>query len=255
MKQVQIGNMVFSKVICGSNPFYGHSHFSLARDAEYRDRFDDQRIEHTIQRYLDRGGNTVESPANQRMVSILTRLRDRSSDPVRFIGTTRIDETSEMKSHHQKVAFLIAHRADICVVHAQFVDRPREGGSIGGLKELVEQIHDAGLLAGISTHRVSTIELCEQQSYGIDTYMFPLNLLGFAYPGYAGSESVQERVALVRGVSRPFILIKALGAGRIPPKEGLQFLAENTKPNDLISMGFGSEQEAEESIELVEALY
>ena len=85
--------------------------------------------------------------------------------------------------------------------------------------------------------------------------MFPLNLLGFAYPGYQGTESVQERVAIVRGVPRPFILIKALAAGRIPPKEWLQFLAENAKPNDLISIGFGSEQEAEESMELVEKMF
>jgi hypothetical protein len=255
MKQVHIGNTAFSKVICGSNPFYGHSHFSEARDAEYRNRFDDQRIENTIRCYLDRGGNTVESPANERMVSILTRLRDRPSRSVHFVGTTRIDETSDMKSHQQKVAFLIAQRADICLVHAQFVDRTRKGDSIGGLKELIDQIHDAGLLAGISTHRVATIELCEKQRIGIDTYMFPLNLLGFAYPGYQGTESVQERVAIVRGVPRPFILIKAFAAGRIPPKEGLQFLAENAKPNDLISIGFGSEQEAKESMELVEKMF
>jgi hypothetical protein len=255
MKQVHIGNTAFSKVICGSNPFYGHSHFSEARDAEYRHRFDDQRIEHTIRCYLDRGGNTVESAANERMVSILTRLRDRPSRSVHFVGTTRIDETSDITSHRQKVAFLIAQRANICLVHSQFVDRPRKGDSIGGLKELVDQIHEAGLLAGISTHRVATIELCEKQSIGIDTYMFPLNLLGFAYPGYQGTESVQERVAIVRGVPRPFILIKALAAGRIPPKEGLQFLADNAKPNDLISIGFGSEQEAEESMELVEKMF
>lgn len=255
MRQICIGEAAFSKVICGSNPFYGHSHFSEARDAEYRGRFDDPMIETMIRRYLGKGGNAVESPANQRMVTILAHLRDQSSGPLRFVGTTRIDETSDMRSHSQKLAFLIANQADICVVHSQWVDRPRSGDTIGGLKELVDQIHGAGLLAGISTHRVSTIELCEKQGYGIDTYMFPLNLLGFAYPGYQGTESIKDRVDIVLGVSRPFILMKALGAGRIPPKEGLHFLAENSKPNDLISMGFGTEQEMEESMELIEALF
>jgi hypothetical protein len=120
---------------------------------------------------------------------------------------------------------------------------------------MVEKIHAAGLLAGISTHQVETVELCERRNCGIDTYLFPLNPSGFVYPGYKGRETVQERVDIVRGVAKPFILIKVLGAGRIPPAEGLSFVAEHAKPNDLISLGFGTEDEASESLRLVETLF
>lgn len=255
MKKITVGNRSFSKVLCGTNPFYGHSHFSAARDAEYLARFDDRRIEQTIAACLRRGINTVESSANRRIVSILSTLRDAGGPPIHLVGTTRIDETSDMKSHQQKLSFLIENRAEICVVHSQYVDRPRAAGSLEGLAPLIEKIHEAGLLAGISTHRVRTVEVCETQLYGIDIYMFPLNLSGFVYPGYDGNESVQARVDMVRGVSKPFILIKTLGAGRIPPQEGLQFLAENVKPNDLISLGLASEQEIDESLGLIEALF
>lgn len=255
MKQVTIGNRSFSKILCGTNPFYGHSHFSAARDAEYLTRFDAPTIERTIRACLRRGVNAVESPANQQIVSILSTLRDGISQPIHFVGTTRIDETSDMKSHQRKLSFLLENRAEICIIHSQYVDRPRKTDSVEGLERLIEQIHAAGLLAGISTHRVRTIELCETQGYGIDAYMFPLNLAGFVYPGYDGSESVQERVDVVRGVSKPFILIKALGAGRIPPREGLQFVAENAKSNDLISLGLASEQEVDESLGLVETMF
>jgi hypothetical protein len=255
MKQVTIGNLNFSKVICGANPFYGHSHFSEARNAEYLARFDDETIERTIQRCIDLGINTVESSANERIISILSRLRQKNPEPVHFVGSTRIDETSDIKSHQQKLAFLIENRAAICVVHAQYVDRPRKGDSIGGLDRLVDKIHDAGLLAGISTHRVETVELCEKQGRGIDAYLFPLNLSGFVYPGYEGTETVQERIDVVRSTPKPFILIKILGAGRIPPGEGLQFIAENAKPGDLVAIGFGSEDEVSESVELAEKLF
>lgn len=50
MKQVAIGSLSFSRIICGANPFYGHSHFSEARNAEYLSRFDDETIERMIQR-------------------------------------------------------------------------------------------------------------------------------------------------------------------------------------------------------------
>lgn len=255
MEQVTIGNLAFSKLICGTNPFLGHSHFSGARDAEYARRFDDEMIERTILRCLSSGINTVESDTNERILSILPRLRDEHSEPIHFVGSTRIEATSEIKSHQQKLSALIAKRAEVCVLHAQYVDRPRKGDSIGGLAQLIEMIHGAGLLAGISTHRVETVELCERQGYGVDTYLFPLNLSGFVYPGYRGTESVQDRVDVVRNTPTPFILIKTLGAGRIPPEEGLHFVADNAKPGDLVSIGFGSEDEVSETVELVERLF
>jgi len=255
MKQVTIGNRSFSKVLCGTNAFWGHSHYSEARNAEYLDRFDDDTIERTIQHCISLGVNTIESCTNERIVSILSRLRGRNPAPIHFVGSTRIDETSELKTHQQKLSFLIQNRTDICVVHAQYVDRPNKGDSIAGLEEMVDKIHSAGLLAGISTHQVATIELCENRNYGIDTYLFPLNLSGFVYPGYKGRETVQERVNTVRAVAKPFILIKVLAAGRIPPSEALPFIAENAKANDLISLGFGTLDEATESLKLVEALF
>jgi hypothetical protein len=255
MKLVKIGDTRFSKVICGTNPFLGRSHFSAARDAEYAGRYDDEAIEQTIMECLRRGVNTIESSASERMMRIRSRVQDSTPEPIHFVGNTRIDETSEMKSHQAKLSFLIENRAAVCVIHAQYVDRPRRGDSIGGLERLVDKIHEAGLLAGISTHKIETVELCENQGYGIDTYLFPLNLSGFAYPGYEGKETVQDRVDLVRSVNKPFILIKVLAAGRIPPDEGLQFVAENSKPNDLIDIGFGTDEEAAESIELVEKYF
>jgi hypothetical protein len=255
MKRVRIGDWEFSKAICGTNAFYGRSHFSAARDAEYQTRFSPERIARVVQLGIARGINTVEGSASAQLDATLAAVRARSPQPVHFIGSTRIDETSEMKSHQQKLEHLIAVGAKICIVHAQFVDRSSNATEIAGLETLLDKIHAAGLLAGISTHQVSTVELCEQRGYAIDTYMFPLNLLGFVYPGYRGCETVQQRIDLVRSVAKPFILMKTLGAGRIPPAEGLQFVAENSKPNDVISLGFGTEEELEETVGLVEKYF
>ena len=255
MKQIAVGGSSFSKILCGTNAFWGHSHFSEARNAEYLARFNDETMEQTIQKCLDLEINTVESCGNERIISILARLRQRNSNPIRLVGSTRIDETSEIKSHQQKLAFLLENRADICVIHAQFTDRPRKERSIAGLKELVEQIHGAGLLAGVSTHRVDTVELCESRNYGIDTYLFPLNLSGFVYPGFKGNDTVRDRVNIVRNVAKPFVLIKTLAAGRLPPDEGLHFVAENSKPNDLLSIGFGGPEEITETVRFVEKYF
>jgi hypothetical protein len=250
MQQVLVRGKPFSKVVCGTNAFYGRSHFSEARDMEYRSRCDDDCIKSVIARCLEYGVNTVESSANERIIRIISELRREVRAPIHFIGSTRIDKTSAMRSHQQKFRFLIENRADICVVHSQFVDRPRATEEIRGLREFTERTHEAGLIAGVSTHRVSTVELCEAHDYGIDVYLFPLNLQGFVYPGYDGDESVADRVRIVQNTPKPFILMKILAAGRIPPSEGLQFALETAKPGDIVTLGLSSVEEAEESLSL-----
>jgi hypothetical protein len=248
MEKIKIGKKDYSKIIAGTNAFYGHSHFSAARDLEYKKRFTDDYIRNVLQLCIAKGVNSIETCANERILGIITDLKNENS--INLIGTTRIDETSQMKSHQLKLKYLINNGSDICVIHSQFVDRPGSGGEIKGLQALVDEIHAAGLLAGISTHKNSTVELCEKK-YNIDVYLYPMNLLGFVYPGYDGNETVKERTELIKNTARQFIVMKTLAAGRIPPKEGLEFALDNIKDNDIITLGLGSLEEVEESIEIV----
>lgn len=250
MKKVEIQGRYFSKVICGTNPFYGFSHFSEARNSSFLKKFTDDYIEKAINICLSQGINTVESSANERIWKIISDLK--ANHKIQFIGSTRVDETSPLKSHQQKLQFLLEIKADVCVIHSQFVDRPSKNNQIKGLQQLVDRIHEQGLLAGISTHKVSTVELCEMNDYGIDLYLFPLNYLGHVYPGYKGNETVDERIHLIQQVPKPFVIMKSLASGRIPPQEGLPFVLKNSKAIDLISLGIGSVGEAKESIAIVE---
>jgi hypothetical protein len=252
MEKVSIDGTLFSKVVCGTNAFYGRSHFSKTRDVEYSTRCNDEYIKRMLVRCMDFGVNAIESSANERIQQIITDLRAQYQTPLYLIGNTRADKTSEMKSHQEKFKFLIENRSDICVIHSQFVDRPRKTEEINGLKRLIQKIHESGLIAGISTHRNSTIELCENQEYGVDVYLFPLNEIGFVYPGYDGNESVAERIRIIQNTPKPFILMKTLGAGRIPPIDGLQFALENCKSSDIITLGLGSMGEVEESLSFVQ---
>lgn len=248
MNKTIIGKKDFSKIIVGTNTFYGHSHFSYARDAEYKKRFSDEYIKNVINHCLNKGVNSIETCANERIINIIDDLRKERK--INLIGTTRIDETSEMKSHQLKLKYLIENNADICVIHSQYVDRPNSNGEIKGLQSMLDEIHSAGLLAGISTHKNSTVELCERK-YEIDVYLYPFNMLGFVYPGYNGNETVKERLDLIRNIDKPFIVMKPLAAGRISPSEGLEFVLDNIKNSDIITLGVGSIEEAEESIDIV----
>jgi len=248
MKKIKIGKKEYSQIIAGTNAFYGHSHFSAARDSEYKKRFSDDYIKNVLKLCIAKGVNSIETCANERILNIITSIKKESK--INVIGTTRIDETSPMKSHQMKLKYLINNGADICIIHSQFVDRLSSGSEIKGLQYMVDEIHAAGLLAGISAHKNSTIELCEKK-YDIDVYLYPMNMLGFVYPGYDGNETVKERLDLIKNTDKQFIVMKILAAGRIPPKEGLEFALDNIKDNDIITLGIGSLEEAQESIDIV----
>jgi len=84
--------------------------------------------------------------------------------------------------------------------------------------------------------------------------MFPMNMLGFVYPEYEGNETVKERIDLIKSVNKQFIIMKALAAGRIPPSDGLKYVLDNIKENDIITLGLGSIEEANESIDIVNSI-
>lgn len=253
MRRVSICGKEFSKIVLGTNAIYGRSHFSEARSLEYEERCTDGYVARLIDTCMRFGVNSVESSANERISRIMAEVERRNAARLRFIGNTRKDATTEM-GHTEKIEYLKENRADICVIHAQFVDWPRRNHVIGGLKRLIDDIHGCGLIAGISTHKISTVELCEEQDYGVDVYLFPLNETGFVYPGYDGAETPDQRIETIQGTEKPFVLMKTLGAGRIPPAEGLAFALENSKDNDIITLGLGSIEEAEESLTIAQKL-
>jgi len=248
MEKIKIGKKEYSKIVAGTNAFYGHSHFSTVRDLEYIKRFSDDYIKNVLKLCIAKGVNSVETCANERILNIINDIKKENN--INLIGTTRIDETSLMKSHQIKLRYLINNDADICIIHSQFVDRLSSGSEIKGLQLMVDEIHEAGLIAGISTHKNSIIELCEKK-YDIDVYLYPINMLGFVYPGYDGNETVKGRIDLIKNTNKQFIVMKTLAAGRIPPKEGLEFVLNNIKDNDIITLGLGSLDEAEESLDIV----
>ncbi len=242
MKTITINQNEFSKIICGTNAFYGRSHFSDSRDKEYTDRFNDEYTEETLRFCMEQGMNTIETSANQRIWEIIEKVRGQGT--LHLIGSTRLDHTSPMNSHMEKLNFLIERRAEICIIHSQFVERPGSG-EIPGLDRMIEMIRKEGLVPGISAHSVSTVEFIEKK-YDVDVYLFPLNMTGFIIPGYEGKETAQDRIDLIKGIDKTFILMKTLAAGRIPPAEGLSFVLENCKEKDIITIGIGSIEEARE---------
>ena len=181
------------------------------------------------------GIDTYETSASERawMSSGASASR---RPPLDFIGSTRIDETSETKSHAQKLQFLIERRRSGASstpstwrCSGRATRSPASTGCWTRSMPPVAVRH----LGPSGRHRGAMREARVRHRH----LPFPLNLTGFVDPGYKGTETPVRRGGTRPQRGEALHLMKTLGARRLPPAEGLQFVAENSKPNDLISIG------------------
>ena len=121
-------------------------------------------------------------------------------------------------------------------------------GVIRGVEPLLARIRSLGMLPGLSTHCPETITVSDAAGYDVETYIQPLNSIGFLC-----QVETDWCANVIRGAKHPCVCIKPLGAGRVMPPTGLAFAYENCKPNDTVVIGMLSIQEAEEDIEIARA--
>ena len=94
MEKIKIGNKDYSKIIVGTNAFYGHSHFSAARDSEYKKKFSDDYIKNLLELCFSKGVNSIETCANERIVNIINGIKIKDNDII-TLGLGSIEETEE----------------------------------------------------------------------------------------------------------------------------------------------------------------
>jgi hypothetical protein len=245
----QIANLTVSRMICGTNPFFGFSHFSAARDDWLREHFTDERILQVMQKCDEFGINAVISSPNERMPGLLKALADRTGRRWIWLCTPSGTDAAVVA---EGIRWCAAHEAEICLPHTSYTDShlvPCED-RIAGLKELTALIRDLGMIPGLSTHRPEALTVSERAGYDIEVYLQPLNPIGFLCP-----VETDWTARVIRSTPKPVVAIKPLGAGRVMPPTGLPFVYSSIKENDAVAVGFMSAREVEEDVAIaLEAL-
>jgi hypothetical protein len=116
---------------------------------------------------------------------------------------------------------------------------------IVGIEPILAEIRRLGMIPGLSTHRPETIIVCDKAGYDVATYIQPYNAAGFLC-----QVETDWIGRVIRNTPKPVMCIKPLGAGRILPPTGLQFVFNTCKPNDMVVIGTMNVYEAEEDVQL-----
>ena len=242
-----IGGVEVSRIVCGSNPFFGFSHFSAAKDNWLRKYFDIPRIVEVMAKCAEFGVNCVLSCPDPRMHEAIQELERQTGHHMVWMCTPWTQEVDLSEG----IKWCADHGAEICMPHTCWTDSRLNvaKNQIDGLEPYLEQIRSLGMVPGLSTHRPEVVLVGDAAGYDIETYIQPFNVDGFLCA--VETDWVGK---IIRGTPKPVVCIKPLAAGRVMPEAGLGFVFRNNKPKDTVAIGFLSPEEAEEDIKIAIAI-
>lgn len=203
MPMTSIGGIEVSRVVCGSNPFFGFSHFSAAKDAWLRGYFDIPRIVDVMAKCAELGVNCILSGPVPKMYEAIQELDRQTGRHMVWMctpGTQDNDLSDEIK-------WCADHGVEFCMPHTCWTDARLNIGKnrIEDLEPYLEQIRGLGMATGLSTHRPEVITVSDSAGYDVDAYIQPFNVAGFLC-----AVETDWVAQVIRNTLKPVVCIKPL---------------------------------------------
>ncbi|TAM84014.1 MAG: hypothetical protein EPN47_04190 [Acidobacteria bacterium] len=259
---INLGPHRVSRLIVGSNPIYGYSHFNYILDRLMREYFTDERIVKLMLDCEKHGINTWQASFNYDMKRQFPKIRGEGCN-IQFIclaASWHFDQNmgrtpKEILDGTIKCAQAAMEFKPIGIaLHGGATDILFRAGKIELVKTYVDRVHDMGTLAGISTHNPKILETLHEKGFGNDFYMAGLQYLTRrpeewmeeigAHPldeGWIDSDP-PRMAAAVRNVDKPTLVYKVLAAGRKcrseeQKRQAIEWAYRNIKPIDATIIG------------------
>jgi len=227
LPEIELGNLKVSRLILGSNPFFGYSHRGKEADAEMRAYFTPERLAQLLDDAARVGMTAVAAPVYPQWTAFWGRYRDEGGKLATWIAqpdqSDRIPDLIDEAAH--------AGAAAIFVQGAR-VDEQFAEGRMDVLREWVERIRDLGLPAGLASHRTDTHLAVEHARIPTDFYFQCL----FRPHSYRPSERV-EALAAIRRLPKPVVAYKVLAASRLAAGPAFRAVMGGLRPTDGVCVG------------------
>jgi hypothetical protein len=252
-----IGKVKISRLICGGNLISGYAH---SRDLMYvspllMHYFTDEKIMETWTLCEQHGVNTMIAFAGDpHAVKVYRNYRARGGR-IQYLAQIAPSENDLKTAVKEAVdsgavgAFLVGNTADAWA----------RAGAVKRIGELIKNIQDQGLIAGVAGHELRTPKVLEQGGVAVDFYVKTLHdtnywskrrpdqlkevIDNYGIDNYWCMDP-KETIAFMSEVKRPWIAYKVLAAGAIHPRVGFKFAFENGA--DFVAVGLFDFQVAED---------
>lgn len=245
-----VGGVSMPRLIAGSNWFLGYSHTSLAKDKFIKDLQTRERITSILSVFLENGVDAVMAPPSELLEQAIQDAEDRTGRAMIRILTPIFNVFTNDGNWPEPEVMMDqckALNATFCMPHQAVTDAliDRTSGKIRDLDRYTAMIRERGMIPGLSTHMPEAVVYADKQGADVETYIQLYNAAGFLMQVEA--DWVQR---IITNAHKPVMTIKPLAAGRLLPIVGMAFVWNTIRPQDMVTIGTTTADEAREIIDL-----
>lgn len=244
---IRLGQHEVSRLVLGSNPLAGASHFNPILDGHMREWMTPDRVMEILRRCEKAGYRAWQLHTDPKLLDCLRRYKAEGGKMHAFSLSDYKDPKGSIPSLAKAGLIGIVHHGERTDIH--FRERKMDE-----VNEFLKAVRDTGLLAGVSTHNPAVIDFIEGKGWDVDFYMtcvYRRNRtpdeqraeLGEAVVGEPYYEKDPERMCkMIRQARKTCFAFKILAAGRnirAPQAvdRAFRFTFENIKAQDGIIIG------------------
>lgn len=242
MPVVKLGGNKVSKLVIGSNPMEGVSHFSKEMTKIMLDYCTDENLLEIFKLCEKLGINTWQSHGTEHFMNLVDQHREQNGKQ-NWIVSSSVRKTEEFP---QNLKWLMS-RKPIAFYHwGAASDLYWNAGKIDEVRESLKMIRDTGVLVGMCSHNHQVLEYVEEKGWDIDFYMASFynpnkkSEEGIRY--YYGDEDRESMCKFIRSTDKFCFGYKILAASRnarTPEdcRKAFEYALKNIKKNDAVIVG------------------
>lgn len=262
---VKFGKTDITRLIIGSNPFYGYSHTNRTLDQCMREWYTQDRRMEVLHAAERNGINTWQLHYDTQPLADFARYRAEGGKMrLILLADFELMKNPRLLPEAAKLGPLgIAH-------HGNRTDERFRSGEKHLVRDFLKAVRDTGVMVGLSAHNPGVIDTVESEDWDIDYYQACLYRVsrtveetraqfGEAPLGEPFMEKDPERMCkMIRQTKKPCLAFKLLGAGRASGsptavERAYRFAYSNIKPGDAAIVGMFPKfrDEVQENCDLV----
>jgi hypothetical protein len=248
-------------MIIGTNWFLGWSHTTAAKDNYIKQHVghDRNKIADIIEVFFRNGIDTIMGQVQHlNLKDGISEAEQRTGVKAIIISTPSLPVTAATPVEGfdvDAIAALLDKEAKlgaaICMPHQCTTDAlcDRTSRTIRKMDQVCKMIRERKMIPGLSTHMPEAITYADETNLDVESYISIYNSMGFLM-----QIEVDWVASIIRSAKKPVMTIKPMAAGQVRPFQALNFVWNTIRPQDMVTVGTMSPQEAEEVIEMSSAI-
>jgi hypothetical protein len=249
LPKVKFGKHEITRMIVGSNPFYGYSHFNRVLDQCMRDFYTQDRKMEVLHACERNGIGTWQLHYNDQPIADFRRYREEGGKmQLILLADFELMKNPKLLPEVAKLGPLgIGH-------HGNRTDEAFREGRKQQVRDYLKMVRDTGVMVGLSTHNPAVVDTVESEGWDIDYYQTCLYRVSRSREearaefreaplGETFMEKDPERMCkMIRQTRKPCLAFKVFGAGRnisspAVVEGAFRFAFDNIKPGDAVIIG------------------